>query len=79
MNKTNKLSLNYEQTPHTVESNNNGDVELRNDETGGRIRRHVVHLKKSRVNGKLWTLTKLGTLKVMTWIYKVQRTKLHYS
>lgn len=46
MNKTNKLSLNYEEAPHIVESNNNGDVQLRNDETCSRIRRNVVHLKK---------------------------------
>lgn len=51
MHKNNKLSLNYEPTSHTVESNKNGDVELRNDNTGQVVRRNILHLK--RVEG-LW-------------------------
>lgn len=50
LNKNNKLSLNYEPSTHTVESSNNGDIQLRNDETGQHIRRNVVHLK--RVEGQ---------------------------
>ncbi|XP_028164810.1 uncharacterized protein LOC114355959 [Ostrinia furnacalis] len=50
MTKQNKLSLNYEPETHTVEENKGGDVSLRNDETGQRIRRNVVHLK--RVEGQ---------------------------
>lgn len=50
MHKSNKLSLNYEPTSHTVESNKNGDVELRNDNTGQVVRRNILHLK--RVEGQ---------------------------
>lgn len=50
MTKQNKLSSNYEPETHTVEANKGGDVSLRNDETGQRIRRNVVHLK--RVEGE---------------------------
>lgn len=42
----NKLSPNYLPIPHTVESTKQGDVELRNDETGQAVRRNVVHLKR---------------------------------
>ncbi|XP_055910452.1 uncharacterized protein K02A2.6-like [Eupeodes corollae] len=41
-----RKSLNFEPTSHTIVSNNNGDIEIRNDETGNKIRRNVVHLKK---------------------------------
>lgn len=50
MTKQNKLSLNYEPETHTVEANKGGDVSIRNGETGQRIRRIVVHLK--RVEGQ---------------------------
>lgn len=44
--KENKLSLNYNPTPHTVEKSTGGDIEVRNDITGQKLRRNVVHLKK---------------------------------
>nr|CAH7749769.1 unnamed protein product [Callosobruchus chinensis] len=43
--RTNKLSSNYNPTPHTVEARRDGDVNLRNDETGQICRRNVTHLK----------------------------------
>ncbi|CAH2106056.1 unnamed protein product [Euphydryas editha] len=46
INKDNKLSLNYDPTPHTVEKNTGGDIEVRNDQTGQVLRRNIVHLKK---------------------------------
>lgn len=46
MTRNNKLSLNYDPAPHTVESSKGGDVTVRNDETGQAMRRNVVHLKK---------------------------------
>ncbi|KAJ8735710.1 hypothetical protein PYW07_007330 [Mythimna separata] len=46
MNKANKLSTNYEPTQYTVKSRMGGDVEVENDETGQRLRRNIVHLKK---------------------------------
>lgn len=46
MNKTNKLSSNFEPIPHTVTSRVGGDVEVLNDETGQQLRRNVVHLKR---------------------------------
>ncbi|XP_022826768.1 uncharacterized protein K02A2.6-like [Spodoptera litura] len=49
---SNKLSLNYNPTPHVVENRSGGDVTVRNEETGQTLRRNVVHLK--RVEGK-WT------------------------
>lgn len=52
MEKINKLSSNFSPTPHTVESVKQGDVTVRNDETGQMLRRNVVHLKK--INGE-WT------------------------
>lgn len=50
INRTNKLTLNYNPTPHVVESTKNGDVMIRNEESGQALRRNVVHLK--RVEGK---------------------------
>ncbi|XP_048481488.1 uncharacterized protein LOC119692247 [Plutella xylostella] len=50
MSKDNKLSLNYDATPHTVEKTIGGDIEVRNDETGQTLRRNVVHLKKIQGN-----------------------------
>ncbi|XP_063892502.1 uncharacterized protein K02A2.6-like [Helicoverpa armigera] len=46
-NKTNKLSLDFDPTIHTVESVNGNDVQLKNDETGQQTRRNVIHLKKA--------------------------------
>jgi hypothetical protein len=53
MEKTNKLSTNFNPTPHVVEHSVGGDVTIRNTETGQRIRRNVIHLK--RVEGQ-WGL-----------------------
>lgn len=41
-----KLSLNYDPTPHTVEKGIGGDMSIRNDVTGKVSRRNIVHLKK---------------------------------
>lgn len=50
MVKDNKLSSNFDSTPHTVESSRNGEVTVKNDETGQQYRRNVIHLKN--VEGK---------------------------
>lgn len=50
MSRDNKLSLNFDETTHTVEKSSGGDIEIRNDETGQKLRRNVVHLK--RVEGE---------------------------
>lgn len=64
MTKSNKLSLNYEPTTHTVESNKNGDVEVRNDTTGQVVRRNILHLK--RVEGQWKTVETDNTDKTST-------------
>lgn len=46
MSKENKLSSNFKETMHTVEKSTGGDIEIRNDETGQKLRRNIVHLKK---------------------------------
>lgn len=46
MNRENKLSMNFDETTHTVEKSSAGDIEIRNDETGQKLRRNIVHLKK---------------------------------
>lgn len=46
MNRTNKLTLNYNPTPHIVESTKGGDITVRNEETGQMLRRNVLHLKR---------------------------------
>lgn len=46
LNKENKLSSNFNPTPHTVVSANGGDISIRNDETGKELRRNIIHLKK---------------------------------
>lgn len=46
MEKGNKLSANFKQTPHVVEHTEGGDVIVRNEETGQKLRRNVIHLKK---------------------------------
>lgn len=58
MNKTNKLSSNFEATSHTVTNRVGGDVELQNDETGHQLRRNVIHLK--RVEGNWEVLQDAG-------------------
>lgn len=52
MEKGNKLSTNFNPMPHTVEKSNDGDITVRNDQTGQVLRRNVVHLKK--IEGQ-WT------------------------
>ncbi|KAG6454310.1 hypothetical protein O3G_MSEX008647 [Manduca sexta] len=44
--KDNKLTSNFNSTPHTVTNANGGDVSIRNDETGKEYRRNIIHLKK---------------------------------
>lgn len=44
--KENKLSSDYNTTPHTVTSTNGSDIHVRNDMTGQEYRRNVIHLKK---------------------------------
>ena len=46
INKTNKLTLNYNPTPYVVESTKNGDTTIRNKETGQTLRRNILHLKR---------------------------------
>ncbi|CAH2105722.1 unnamed protein product [Euphydryas editha] len=46
INKTNKLTLNYNPTPHVVENTKNGDITIRNEETGQTLRRNILHLKR---------------------------------
>lgn len=48
--KENKLTPNFNPTPHTVISANGGDINIRNDETGQELRRNIIHLK--RVQGQ---------------------------
>lgn len=53
MIKENKLTPNFNPTPHTVIEKNDGDVEVKNDETGQQYRRNVVNLKKKwKGNGR---------------------------
>lgn len=44
MIRDNKMSLNYDVTPHTVKKTIGGDVEVSNDDTGKTYKRNVVHL-----------------------------------
>lgn len=46
MEKGNKLTANYNPTPHVVEKSQGGDITVRNEETGQRVRRNIIHLKK---------------------------------
>lgn len=48
--KENKLSSTFKDTTHTVINKEGNDVELVNDDSGQRLRRNIVHLK--RVEGK---------------------------
>ncbi|XP_072936215.1 uncharacterized protein [Epargyreus clarus] len=50
MEKGNKLSTTFKPTPHVVEHSDGGDVVVRNEETGQKLRRNVIHLK--RVEGE---------------------------
>lgn len=54
MEKPNKLTTNFNPTPHIVEQCEGGDITVRNEETGQRLRRNVIHLK--RVEGQ-WKST----------------------
>ncbi|CAK1544572.1 unnamed protein product [Leptosia nina] len=49
-NKCHKLAPNYNPAPHIVETANNGDITVRNEETGQTLRRNILHLK--RVEGE---------------------------
>lgn len=53
--KENKLTPDFDPTPHTVISTNGNEVNIRNDETGKEYRRNIVHLK--RVEGQ-WEVVK---------------------
>ncbi|KAL0901956.1 hypothetical protein ABMA27_007099 [Loxostege sticticalis] len=46
MEKGNKLAANFKPTPHIVEQANGADIVVRNEETGQKLRRNVIHLKK---------------------------------
>ncbi|XP_060808134.1 uncharacterized protein LOC132903569 [Amyelois transitella] len=48
--KENKLSTTFNNVPYTVTKQKGNDMEIENEETGQRLRRNVVHLK--RVEGK---------------------------
>lgn len=47
MDKANKLTPNYNPTPHVVEKTKGGDVTIRNEETGQTLRRNILHLKRT--------------------------------
>lgn len=55
MVKENKLTPNYDPTPHVVVSKNSGDIQVRNNDTGHEYRRNVIHLKKI---GDEWKVAK---------------------
>ncbi|KOB52162.1 Uncharacterized protein OBRU01_08529 [Operophtera brumata] len=46
VDKVNKLSSPFYEVPHTVVTKNGNDVEIENDDTGQRLRRYIVHLKR---------------------------------
>ncbi|KOB67163.1 polyprotein [Operophtera brumata] len=46
VDKVNKLSSPFYDVPHTVVTKNGNDVEIENDDTGQRLRRNIVHLKR---------------------------------
>lgn len=48
--KHNKLTPNFDSTPHTVTGKKGGDVTIRDDGTGREYRRNVVHLKRIEGN-----------------------------
>lgn len=50
LTKDNKLTPNFNPTPHTVVSTNGNEINVSNDVTGQQLRRNVIHLKK--VEGK---------------------------
>lgn len=58
MIKENKLTSNFNPTPHTVTSANGSDINIRNDITGHEYKRNIVHLK--RVEGEWRVLNKEG-------------------
>ncbi|CAH2105411.1 unnamed protein product [Euphydryas editha] len=58
MIKENKLTSNFNATPHTVTSANGSDINIRNDITGHEYKRNIVHLK--RVEGEWRVLNKEG-------------------
>lgn len=53
MNRENKLTSNFNATPHTIINKDGRDVQIRNDETGKQYRRNVIHLKKIEGNWQL--------------------------
>ncbi|CAH2208117.1 jg25083 [Pararge aegeria aegeria] len=60
MTKDNKLSTMFNDVPHTIINKEGNDVELQNDDSGQRLRRNVVHLK--RVEGQ-WKVCEDGNQK----------------
>lgn len=55
MEKTNKLSSNFNPTPHIVENAVGGDITVRNEETGQKLRTNIIHLKKVECQWKTVT------------------------
>lgn len=55
MVKENKLTTNFNPTPHTIINSKGSEYNVRNDETGQELRRNVIHLK--RVEGQ-WKMCK---------------------
>ncbi|CAH2088405.1 unnamed protein product [Euphydryas editha] len=53
MEKRNKLTANFNPTPHSVERVEGGDVLIRNEETGKQLRRNVIHLKRTEGEWKV--------------------------
>lgn len=54
MIKGNKLTPNFNPTPHTVMEKKGNEYKVRNDETGQEYRRNVVHLKKIEGEWKIY-------------------------
>ena len=50
MDKTSKLSTTFNRTPHVMEKLEGEEILVRHEETGQRLRRNVIHLK--RVEGQ---------------------------
>lgn len=55
MTKENKLTANFNESPHTVLGKRGNDVDLQNDDNGQKLRRNIVHLKRVEGQWKVCT------------------------
>lgn len=53
MRKETKLDTQFRETPHTVTERKGGDVVIQNKETGEKLRKNVINLKKVGENWKV--------------------------